>query len=177
MAGWAERDKTEQGQMVTLKDADWDTPYNEAETATVDCPLGLPVAAVAAKVAVEAEAGISTEGGTVRAGLSLETATVTPPAGAGLVRVKVQILEEPAVRLVGSQDSAEGSAGPRFRVVVTELFKPAVFILAVMVTLWLAVTAPAVAVKVADAVPAATDKDVGIVSRELFTFSCTFLSA
>ena len=177
MAGWAERDNTEQGQIVTLKEADWDAPYNEAVTATVDCPLGLPVAAVTTNVPVEAEAGIMTEGGTVRAGPSLETATVTPPAGAGLVRVKVQVLVEPAVRFVGSHDKAEGSSGLRFSVVVIELLTSAMSILAVMVTLWLVVIAPAVAVNVDDAAPAATDRDAGIASSELSTFSCTFLDA
>jgi hypothetical protein len=176
LAGWAERDKTEQGQTVTLKETDWDAPYSEAVTPTGYCPLGVSVATATANVADEAEAGIATEGGAVRAGPSLEMATVTPPAGAGLVRVRVHVLAEPAVRSVGSHDSAEG-AGLRFNVVVTKLFEPIVFILAAMVTPWLFVTTPAVAVKVADSVPTPTDNDAGIVNRELFTFSCTCLCA
>jgi hypothetical protein len=103
-------------------------------------------------------------------------ATVTPPAGAGLVRVRVHVLAEPAVRSVGSHDSAAGSTGARFSVVVIELAEPPISKPAVMVTLGFVVMTPAVAVKVADDVPVATDRDVGMVSRELSTPSCTFRS-
>lgn len=112
-----------------MKEADWDPPYNAAETFTVDWPLGEPVAAVTGNAAVDAKAGILTEAGVLRAGPSLETATVTPPAGAGLVRVRVQVLEAPAVRLVASHESVAGSTGLRFTVaamVLVELFRPAV---------------------------------------------------
>jgi hypothetical protein len=132
------------------------------------------MAAVAGNVTVEDAAGIFTVGGTVRAGPSLETATVTPPAGARPDSVMLQVLVEPAVRLVGLHDSEERSTGLRVRVVVVERLKPAASKLAVMVTLWVVVMEPAVAVKVAELVQAATATNVGIVSRELLAFSCTF---
>ena len=43
---------------------------------------------------------------------------MTPPAGAGLVRVRVQVLEAPAVRRVASHESVAGSTGLRFTVAV-----------------------------------------------------------
>jgi len=129
---------------------------------------------VTGNVAVEDAAGMLTEGGTARAGLSLETAAATPPAGAGPVRVMVQVLVEPAVRLVESQDTRVSSTGLRFKVavavMVVELFK-----LAIIVTLWLLVTTPTLAVKLAESAPAITETDVGIVNRELFAVSCTVL--
>jgi hypothetical protein len=47
-------------------------------------------------VTVEDEGGMLAEGGTVRQGPLLETATVTPPAGAGLLIVIVHVLVESA---------------------------------------------------------------------------------
>jgi hypothetical protein len=174
LAGCADAEKTEHGQIVTVKDVDWDAPYSAAVTVTADCPLGVPVAAVTGNVAAEDAAGMLTVGGTVRAGLSLETATATPPAGAGPVRVMVQVPVDPAVRLVESQDTRVSSTGLRFKVavavMVAELFKPAM-----MVTVWLLVTTPALAVKVAESAPAVTGTDVGTVSRALSALSCTVL--
>src|SRR5580658_1408834 len=90
LAGCADADQTEHGQIVTVKGADWDAPYSAAVTATVDCPLANAGATVTGNVAVDDDAGILTEAGTVRSGPSLETARMTPPAGAGLLSVTVQ---------------------------------------------------------------------------------------
>jgi hypothetical protein len=117
------------------------------------------MAAVAGNVAVEEAAGILTAGGTVRAGASLERATARPPAGAGLESATVQVLMEPASRLVALQETEE-SNGARVKVAVVEPFK-----VAVRVTLWLFLTLPAVAVKVAEVAAAGTGMEVGMVKR------------
>jgi hypothetical protein len=158
---------------VTVKGADWEAPYSAAVTATVDCPPGGAAATVTGNAAVEDEAEILTEAGTVRAGPSLETATTIPPAGAGLVRVIVQALVEPALRLMGSHDSKPKVNGLRLKVTVAELFEMGVFKLAVMVTFWLVVTIPAIAIKVAEAAPPGTNTDAGIVSSKLLAVNCT----
>lgn len=174
MVGSADGDKTVQGQIVRVRDADWDPPYSEPVTAAVDCPLTGPVAAVTANAAVEAEAGILTEEGIDRAGWSPETATATPPAGAGLVSVIVQILVEPPLRLVGLHDNVERAAGFRFKAtVVVERSAPPVLKLAVILALWPFVTAAALAAKVADVVPAGTDTEAGTVNEELLLESAT----
>lgn len=106
------------------------------------------------------------------AGPSPETATAIPPAGAGLESAIVHVLVWPALRLVGLHDRAERSNGLRFKLtVVVELSKPPVFKLAVMETLWLAITLPAVVVKVVELAPAGTVTDPGIVSSELLAVS------
>jgi len=66
---------------------------------------------VALKLADVAAAVTVTEAGTVRVALVLDTVTVAPPAGAALVNVTVQVLEELGPRLVGLQASAETSTG------------------------------------------------------------------
>jgi hypothetical protein len=125
------------------------------------------MAAVTGNVAVEEEVEILTEAGTVRAGPSLETATATPPSGAGLESVMVQVVVAPALRLVESQATAATDASSS-KVAVAEPFK-----LAVMVPLWFFVTPPAVAVKVADVASAGTGTDVGIVNSELLEVKAT----
>ena len=101
-----------------MKGADWDVPYSAAVTATVDWPLADAGATVTGNIAVEDDAGMLTEAGTVRAGPSLETATTTPPAGAGLERVIVQAPVEPALRLTGSHESGVRINGLRLKVAV-----------------------------------------------------------
>lgn len=77
--------------------------------------------AVASKVAVGDPAGTFTETGTVSAAPLAETATLTPPAGAGAERVTVQTEDAPASRLVELQVSAEISMGAiRLKVAVWE---------------------------------------------------------
>jgi hypothetical protein len=77
------------------------------------------VVAVAAKVAVDDPAGTFTDAGTVSAELLAETATVTPPAGAGTERVRVQVEDAPASRFVELHTNAEmTTAATRFKVAV-----------------------------------------------------------
>ena len=66
--------------------------------------MALKVADVAAVVTV-------TEAGTARAVLLLDRVTAAPPAGAALVRMMVQVLDELGPRLVGLQASEETSTG------------------------------------------------------------------
>jgi hypothetical protein len=128
---------------------------------------------VTGNVAVEDEAEIFTEAGTVRAAPSLETATTTPPAGAGLVSVIVQALAEPALRVMGSHDSGVRVNGLRAKVTLAELFKRAVFKVAVIVTFWLVITTPAIATNVAEAAPPGTTTDGGIINSGLLVVNCT----
>ena len=169
MAAAADADQTEHGQIVTVKGADWDLPYSAAVTAAVDCPLATAAATVTGNRAVEDEAGMLTEGGTVRAAPSLETPTVIPPAGAGLESAIEQVPVESALRLAGLHDSEERVSGLRLKVTLAVVLKK----LAVMVTFWFAVTMPAVARNMADEAPVGTDTSKGIVSSELLTVNCT----
>jgi hypothetical protein len=138
---------------------------------TADCPpvVVAAEAAITGKVAIADEDGIVRAVGTVRAGLSLETATVTPPAGAGTESLTVQVLVDPALRLVGLHVSVESSAGLTFKVAV-----PLVeFKLAVMVALWLELTLPAVAVNVTELASASTVTEDGTLSTVLLALNCT----
>jgi hypothetical protein len=79
-------------------------------------------AVVTMKFADVAAAATATEGATVSAGLELERATLAPPAGAGWVKVTVQVLEELAPMLAGVQVSDETSTEPvRLTVALAEL--------------------------------------------------------
>ena len=101
--------------------------------------------------------------------MSLETATVTPPAGAGTESLTVQVLVAPALRLVVLHVSVETTAGLTFKVAV-----PLVeFKLAVMVALWLELTLPAVAVNVTELAPGATGTEEGRVTTVLLALNCT----
>jgi hypothetical protein len=74
------------------------------------------------KVAAVAAGATATDAGTVRVALVLVRATVAPPAGAGWVRVTVQVLEALGPRLVGLQTSEETSTGAsRLIVALAEL--------------------------------------------------------
>ena len=178
LVGSAVAENSEHGQIVTVKGTDWDPPFSAAVTITLDWPPGTAVAAAAVtvKVAVEDAAGMVTTDGTVRVGVSPVTARVTPPAGATLERPTVQVLLDPAFRLVGLHARVESPTGLRLIVKVAKLFHPCVSRLAVMVTLWLDVKVPAVAVKVMELAPAATVTDGGILSRPLLALSWTFLA-
>lgn len=143
-----------------------------AVTATVDWPLAGAIAAVTGNVAADDEAGIVTEAGTIRVAASLETATVTPPAGAGPDRATVQVPVEPAMRLVELHVSNPATDGPRVKVAVTEPPKRAV-----RVTLRLLVTLPAMALNVVEDAAAGTTTDAGIVSSALVSVNCTVCEA
>jgi hypothetical protein len=79
-------------------------------------------AVVTVKFADVAAAATVTEGATVSVALEFETVTLAPPAGAGWVRVTVQVLEALAPILAGLQVSEETSTdAARFRVALAEL--------------------------------------------------------
>jgi hypothetical protein len=84
--------------------------------------LLLTAAVVTVKFADVAAAATVTEGATVSVALEFETVTLAPPAGAGWVRVTVQVLEALAPILAGLQVSEETSTdAARFRVALAEL--------------------------------------------------------
>jgi len=89
---------------------------------TVVVELLLTAAVVTVKMADVAAAATVTEGATVRVGLEFERMTLAPPAGAGWVRVTVQVLEELAPMPAGLQVRDETSTvAARFTVVLAEL--------------------------------------------------------
>lgn len=133
--------------------------------------------AVTANVAVEDEDATLSEAGADSAGPPLETAILTPPAGAGAESVTVQVLVEPAMMLVGSHDSAARPSELRFKATLVKGLKLPVFKLAAMITLWLVVTMPAVAVKTPEVAPAGTGTEAGRVSTELLAVNCTVCDA
>jgi hypothetical protein len=132
--------------------------------------LGMVAAAAALKGAVVAPAVTVTEAGTVSEVLLLVSVTAEPTAGAGWVRVTVQVLTPLGPRLVGLQDRAETSVGAtKVRVVVRKLpFKAAV-----MVALWFVGKSPALTMKLAKVAPAGTVTDAGIVSSALLSDNVT----
>ena len=76
----------------------------------------------AEKVTDVAAAATVTEAGTVRPALLSVSITLAPPAGAALVRVTVQLLEEFDPRLFGVHVSVETNAGAtRLMVALTAL--------------------------------------------------------
>jgi hypothetical protein len=84
--------------------------------------LLLTAAVVTVKFADVAAAATVTEGATVSVALEFESVTLAPPAGAGWVRVTVQVLEALAPMLAGLQVSDETSTdAARFRVALAEL--------------------------------------------------------
>ena len=84
--------------------------------------LLLTAAVVTVKFADVAAAATVTEGATVSVALEFESVTLAPPAGAGWVRVTVQVLEALAPILAGLQASDETSTdAARLRVALAEL--------------------------------------------------------
>jgi len=84
--------------------------------------LLLTAAVVAVKFADVAAAATVTEAGTASFALEFERVTLAPPAGAGWVKVTVQVLEEFAPRLLGLQNTADTETGAaRLTVVFAEL--------------------------------------------------------
>ena len=82
----------------------------------------LTAAVVTRRLVDVAAAATVKEGATVSAGLEFERVTLAPPAGAGWVRVIVQMLEELTPMLEGLQVSEETSTDViRFTVVLAEL--------------------------------------------------------
>jgi hypothetical protein len=84
--------------------------------------LLLTAAVVTVKFADVAAAATVAEGATVSVALEFARVTLAPPAGAGCVRVTVQVLEALAPMLAGLQASDETSTdAARFTVVLAEL--------------------------------------------------------
>ena len=76
---------------------------------------------VALKVIEDIPTPIKTDAGTVSSALLLDSETVSPPAGAFLVSVTVQVLAAEDPRLVGLQLTADSAADEtRLRVAVRE---------------------------------------------------------
>jgi hypothetical protein len=85
-------------------------PLSEAVTVAVWIDDTVP--AVALKVVDDELAGTVTDAGTGSAGVLLEdNVTVVPPVGASWVKLTVQVVDWPEVRLDGLQEIAE-IAGP-----------------------------------------------------------------
>jgi hypothetical protein len=84
--------------------------------------LLLTAAVVTVKLADVAAAATVTEGATVSVGLEFERVTLAPPAGAGCVRVTVQVLEALGPRLAGAQVKDDTSTvAARLTVALAEL--------------------------------------------------------
>lgn len=78
---------------------------------TVELELLLMAVVVTVKVPVVADAATVADAGTVNIALVFDNVIPAPPAGAGWVRVTVQVLEELALRLDGLQVNEETSTG------------------------------------------------------------------
>ena len=82
----------------------------------------MTAAVVTVKLADVAAAATVTEGATVSVGLEFERVTLAPPAGAGCVRVTVQVLEALGPRLAGAQVKDDTSTvAARLTVALAEL--------------------------------------------------------
>jgi hypothetical protein len=84
---------------VTPTSAVFEAPLAVAVTVTVVVAETVP--AVAVKAAVAVPAATVTESGTLRNALLSETPTTTPPVGAALLRVTVQLVVAPDDTEVG----------------------------------------------------------------------------
>jgi hypothetical protein len=80
--------------------------------------LLLIAAVVTMRFADVAAAATVTEGATVSAALEFERLTLAPPAGAGWVRVTVQMLEAFEPRLAGLHETAETDTAEATKVTV-----------------------------------------------------------
>jgi hypothetical protein len=91
------------GDADNVRLVDWDAPPTLTVSAAVSSAVG--AAAVAVKEAVLDPAGTVSVAGDVRSGFALATSSVTPPAGACLVKVTVHVALAPAARLAGEHVS------------------------------------------------------------------------
>ena len=120
---------------------------------------------MAVKVAVVAAAATVTDAGTVTAEVALlERATVMLETEA-LERATVQVVVVDAARVVLAHCRALRVTGGTVIVRVTDLLEP--LMVAVIVGVWVEVTAAAVAVKVAVVAEAATVTEAGTVTAEV----------
>ena len=162
----ASADKTAGATRVRL--AVFDPPFRVAVSRAVE---SLETAAtVAVKVALAAAAATVTDAGTATLELLLARAMAAPPEGAAPDRETVQVADAAPVIVVGVHDKALncGAGGWTVTVVVT-LSLP----VAVIVTGWLAVTEPAVALKEALVEPAGTVTEAGTVRAALLLLNDT----
>ena len=106
LSGWAVVCHTEQGQMVTVREAGNEVPFIEAVTVTANTPEA-PATALTLNGAAEDPAGMVTDAGTSTDGLSADSDTMRPPPGAGVETVTVQVVPDCKVRLGGSQARLE----------------------------------------------------------------------
>ena len=84
-------------------------PFSVAETVAVW--LLAKLAVVALKVVEVEPAGTTAEGGAVSVALLLDRDTVTPPVGAALLKVIVQVLDAFCPKVVGAQAKEDTSTG------------------------------------------------------------------
>jgi hypothetical protein len=117
---------------------------------------------VAAKFAVSAPSGTVTVAGTIRPGLLLTSATVTPPAGAIPVNVTLPTVDAPPFNIVDIERVESTGAA-----IVTVLVMVVPFAVAVVVTTVSVSTTSADTGKVAEVAPSATVTDAGIVKIPL----------
>jgi hypothetical protein len=152
------------GAAVRLTDAVVDAPF--AVAVTVTGVVAETVPAVAVKAAVALAAATVTEAGTVRTALLPERATSSPPAGATLFRVKVQVVAAPDETVAGEQLSVEGTIGAtRLSVAVAVVLLRLALSTAVLST----VMVDTEAVKLAVEAPAVTVTEAGVVTRALLS--------
>ncbi len=128
------------------------------------------VVVVALNVAVVAAAATVTDVGTVRVALLFVSATTAPPAGAGCVRVTVQVLEAFCPRLAGLQPSDDTNTGAN-RLIVA--FAELLLYVAVTIALWLLLIVVVVALNVAVVAAAATVTEAGTLKAVLLLLSVT----
>lgn len=146
----------------------------DADAVTVTAVLFATVPALAIKVAVLEPAATVTDAGTVKALLLSEIATLTPPLGALLLNVTVQVLIPPANTLGEAQLSPVNVMGAtNAREKTCEL----PFRLAVICAVWSALMLPAVAVKFAVVAPAGTVTIPGTINAVLLAVRLTFVPA
>ena len=120
---------------------------------------------MAVKVAVVAPDCTSTEAGTVRAEVRLlASETVDPLEGAGAEMATVQVVEADAAKVVPAHCREEIVMGAVMEKAAEAVEAPRV---AVTVAFWLALTAAAVAVKVAVVAPDCTSTEAGTVRAEV----------
>jgi hypothetical protein len=125
---------------------------------------------LALKVPEAAPAATVMDAGTVRAALVLVRVTKDPPAGAAWFSVTVQVLDAFGPRLAGAQLSEVGVTGAT-RLIVA--LADTAFNLAVIVPLWLLLTAAVVALKIPELAPAATVIEAGTVRAALVLVRAT----
>ena len=162
----ASEDKTAGATRVRL--AVPDPPFRMAVSRAV---ASLETAAtVAVKLALVAVAATVTDAGTATLELLLARAMAAPPEGAAADRETVHVADAAPVIVVGVHDKALncGAGGWTVTVVVT-LSLP----VAVIVTGWLAVTEPAVALKEALVDPAGTVTETGTLRAALLLLNDT----